>query len=320
MVSEEIVKKFVAQIKDKHSKINELIIEKDFYLTLLLNEISKNIEENKESLFSKLIFKGGTLLTRTHLNYHRISEDLDFTYLENGKLNKFSSKQRKKAISNFTDSLVQELNKIAKKFGLDFSPDKSDKKYCRVMDRKKVYSFKIHYKPVYGSKEFIKFEVNFNDELIYPYLFENIAHLFDAELIKDLEFIENIKINIKRNIPCYDLKEIAVEKIRAILTRQVIKERDLLDLFLISKKINLKNLENKKILDSESFIRGLLAKIQGNLETLEKGEKSIIEEKSKLALIEIKDEEYFDFEKMIIPLIIKIGKQSSLKIVSSQQK
>ena len=61
MVSENIVRKFIAQIKEKHKGVSESTIEKDFYLTLLLNEISKKIEENKKSLFSKLVFKGGTL-------------------------------------------------------------------------------------------------------------------------------------------------------------------------------------------------------------------------------------------------------------------
>src|SRR3989338_8428942 len=111
MVSADIIKRFVAQIKGKHKEINEPTIEKDFYLTLILNEISKHIDEYNKSPFSKLIFKGGTLLMRTHLNYHRISEDLNFTYLENEKLNKLSSKQRKKAITVFTKELAEKIDK-----------------------------------------------------------------------------------------------------------------------------------------------------------------------------------------------------------------
>ncbi len=315
MVSNEIIKRFVAQIKEKHKKINESIIEKDFYLTLLLNEISKHIDEDNKSPFSKLVFKGGTLLTRTHLNYHRISEDLDFTYLENEKLNKLSSKQRKKAITIFTKELAEKVDKISKKFNLDFSTDKKNKKYCKVMDRKNVYIFKIYYKPVYGTEESIKFEVNFNDELIYPVLFEDIKHLFDSELIKDLEFIEGIKIKIRKNIFCYDIKEIAGEKIRAILTRPAIKERDLLDLFLISKTIDLeKSLDKKKIVNkivsSKSFIKGLPKKIKENIEMLTKNRSNVIEERSKLTLVEIKENEYSDFEKKIIPFLVEIKEQA----------
>ncbi len=315
MISEEIIRKFAAKLKEKHKEISEPTIEKDFYLTLIINDISKNIEENKESLFSKLVFKGGTLLTRVHLNYHRISEDLDFTYLENQRLNRMSAKQRKKLISNITEELAEEINKISRKFSLDFSIDKTDKKYCHVMDRKNVYVFKIHYRPVYGVEEFIKVEVNFNDELIYPVSYEGINHLFDDELIKDLEFVEGVKIQIRKNIPCYDLKEIAGEKIRAILTRPAIKERDLLDLFLISNKISIeKDLDKKRIVDkivsSRSFIKGLAKKIKKNIEMLTLDKNAIIEEKSKLILIEIKEKEYLEFEKEITPLLVKIGEEA----------
>ena len=249
------------------------------------------------------------------MNYHRVSEDLDFTYLENEKLNKLSAKQRKKAISEITDELAEEISKISNKFYLDFSTDKSDKKYCKVMDRKNVYFFKIYYKPVYGVEEFIKFEVNFNDDLIYPILFEDIKHLFEPELVKDLEFVEGIKIQIRKNIPCYDIREIAGEKIRAILTRPAIKERDLLDLFLILKMIDLdKSLDKKrvvnKIVSSRSFIKGLSVKIRENINMLTQERKSILEERYKLVLIKIKEDEYSDFEKKIIPFIVEIGEQA----------
>ncbi|MBI5064606.1 nucleotidyl transferase AbiEii/AbiGii toxin family protein [Candidatus Woesearchaeota archaeon] len=318
MVSSEIIRRFVAQIKLMHPKINEPIIEKDFHLTLLLNEISESIEDDKNSSFAKLVFKGGTLLTRTHLNYHRISEDLDFTYLENEISNKLSAKQRKKFISEFTDKLVNEISKISKKHSLDFSPDKSNEKYCKVMDRKNVYLFKIHYRPVYGAEEFVKLEVNFNDELIYPYKCEEIKHLFDEELIKDLEFVEGIKINIKKNILCYDLREIAVEKIRAILTRPAIKERDLLDLFLISKSINISKLKKeeiiKKIIRTKSFVKGLAEKIATNIEMLTEHRHDIIEEKDKLVLIEINEKEYLKFEKEISLFLVEVGKDSLLEL------
>ncbi|MBI2106253.1 nucleotidyl transferase AbiEii/AbiGii toxin family protein [Candidatus Woesearchaeota archaeon] len=323
MVSQDIIRKFVAQIKEEHKEINEPTIEKDFYLTLMLNEISREIEENKESVFSKLVFKGGTLLTRAHLNYHRISEDLDFTYLENKKLNKTSSKQRRRIISKFTDQLANEISKISKKFDLDFSKNKTNKKYCKVMDRKNVYVFRIYYNPVYGSEEFIKFEINFNDELIYPILFEEIKHLFDSELIKDLEFVEDIKINMRKNIPCYNLREVAGEKMRAILTRPNIKERDLFDLFLISKKINVFALDKEKIVNkivsSKSFIKNLPSKIQTNLERLIEGEKNVIEEKDKLILIKFEEKEYSNFQKKLVPLLVDMGKQCLLELPKSKK-
>ena len=50
-------------------------------------------------------------------------------------------------------------------------------------------------------------------------------------------------------VDCYDIKEIAAEKIRAVLTRPIIQERDLLDLFFISERISIGNLDKKKIVN-----------------------------------------------------------------------
>ncbi|TRZ89371.1 MAG: hypothetical protein D4R88_05645 [Methanosarcinales archaeon] len=48
-------------------------IEKEYLLTLALEQIAK--------LDEKFIFKGGTALSKVYLDYYRISEDLDFTYI-----------------------------------------------------------------------------------------------------------------------------------------------------------------------------------------------------------------------------------------------
>lgn len=318
MVAPEIIRRFVAKIKEKHSHLNEITIEKDFYLTLLLNEISKDIEEDNQSPFRLLVFKGGTLLTRTHLQYHRISEDLDFTYLENKSWKSLSSQQRNKAIAQFTSQLAEKILTLSKKYGLDFSTTKSDRKYCHVLDRKSVYLFKVHYHPVYGTAELIKWEVNFNDELVYPPVVEDIRHLFDEELLRDLEFVEGIAINIKKNILCYDLREVAMEKMRAVLTRPVIKERDLLDLFLISRKVDLLGLEQDKIVDkiqsTSSFVKGLSAKIKQNPEILEQQRSSVLEERSQLALITIDEQEYARFEKKIMPVLLEVGRKALLRL------
>ena len=294
MVAAEMIRIFVAKIKEKHPSLNESMIEKDFYLTLLLSEISGGIEEDAESPFGRLAFKGGTLLARTHLQYHRISEDLDFTYLENKKLRSLSSQQRNRAISDFTYSLAKKIEVMSKKYGLDFSTDKSDQKYCHVLDRKMVYLFKIYFVPLHGTEGLIKCEVNFNDELVYPSVLEDIQHLFDAELLHDLEFAEGIRIKIKKNIPCYDLREVALEKMRAVLTRPAIKERDLLDLFLLSEKAGPLSLNSEKIvakiLSTASFVKGLSAKIKQNLEILSQHRYSVLEEKKQLALIAIDEE------------------------------
>ena len=53
------------------------IIEKDYFLTMLLEGISQN-KKLKESW----IFKGGTALRKVYFKEYRYSEDLDFTMLK----------------------------------------------------------------------------------------------------------------------------------------------------------------------------------------------------------------------------------------------
>ena len=67
--------KYIEQLKKHFNLANsESILEKDLLLTLILAEFEK-LDLGKE-----LIFKGGTLLSRNYLNYHRFSEDLDFVF------------------------------------------------------------------------------------------------------------------------------------------------------------------------------------------------------------------------------------------------
>jgi len=49
------------------------VIEKDFHLTRILNNVNKYLSAD-------IVFKGGTLLNKIYLDYHRLSEDLDFAY------------------------------------------------------------------------------------------------------------------------------------------------------------------------------------------------------------------------------------------------
>ena len=71
-----------------------------------------------------------------------------------------------------------------------------------------------------------------------------------------------------------------------------------------------------KIISSKSFIKGLSEKIKRNIDMLIKNRNAIIEERSKLSLIKIKEKEYSDFEKKIMPFLVEIGGQSLLKLES----
>jgi predicted nucleotidyltransferase component of viral defense system len=58
----------------KRDGVNWGVVEKDYFLTLLLEGVSVN-----DFLKENLVFKGGTALRKIYFKHYRYSEDLDFT-------------------------------------------------------------------------------------------------------------------------------------------------------------------------------------------------------------------------------------------------
>lgn len=229
-IPEKYINEVITKYKNK-PLIREMIV-KDLALSYILQGIFQNIQEDTKSPFQKIIFKGGTLLSKSYLNYHRISEDLDFTFEDNFRLNKLSNSQKKIEIKRFLkEEFLPALNKICENYNLDFDPNEIDdsktKKYCPV--KSTIYLTKFN---IYINKEEsnpIKIEINFCDELFRPASKSKISHLnaSSEHLIYPLKEIE---------LKSYNLNEILIEKVRAIVTRkEEVHERDIYDLFLLSK-------------------------------------------------------------------------------------
>src|SRR3989344_8865068 len=133
------------------------IIHKDLILTFILAEFQK-----EQGIFKDLIFKGGTLLSRNYLKYHRFSEDLDFVFKDSNSIRDLGRSPRERKVKVFLDYFVPELKKIADTLKLDFSTDRSNKKYCRMLSGRTVYTFKLYY----SESQFIKIEINFIEKMI----------------------------------------------------------------------------------------------------------------------------------------------------------
>ncbi|MEK7111724.1 MAG: nucleotidyl transferase AbiEii/AbiGii toxin family protein, partial [Patescibacteria group bacterium] len=83
--------KYIEQLKKHFNLANsESILEKDLLLTLILAEFEK-LDLGKE-----LIFKGGTLLSRNYLKYHRFSEDLDFVFKDSTSIRELTRSARER--------------------------------------------------------------------------------------------------------------------------------------------------------------------------------------------------------------------------------
>ncbi len=240
-------KKFIDHVGDKLGIKRRDLIEKDILLQMLLNELVKN-KEFKDNF----AFKGGTCLIRIYLGYFRFSEDLDFTYLNQKDFIGKSRSKIRESISEKIDKLGELIEVISKQFNLDFKLEKENRKYFEFGGSNAFVTFKLWYNSIILNKSsFIKIQLNFIEKLNYdikelPALFilgerdkQEIGVLFD-----EYSYLLN-PINIK----VYDLKEILIEKIRAILTRRGIKARDFVDVFLITKKdkLNLNDFKKKII-------------------------------------------------------------------------
>src|SRR3989338_9239154 len=93
--------KYIAEVKrNLHMIIADEIIEKDLLLSLILAEFERL------GLGKFLIFKGGTLLSRNFLKYHRFSEDLDFVHNDSNKIRELSRNARERRIKQDRKSVV----------------------------------------------------------------------------------------------------------------------------------------------------------------------------------------------------------------------
>src|SRR3989344_4993935 len=120
MASKINVEQYINEIKRRMNlNIDEDIIKKDLLLTLILAEFEKM------DLGRDLIFKGGTLLSRNYLKYHRFSEDLDFVFKDSSTIRDLPRIPRERKIKEFIDSFTPKLKEVAGALNLDFSIDRS---------------------------------------------------------------------------------------------------------------------------------------------------------------------------------------------------
>ena len=292
------LKSYVSEVrKNMNLEVSDEIIEKDLVLTLILAEFEKT------GLAKELIFKGGTLLSRNYLKYHRFSEDLDFVYKESNSIRDLTRNARERKVKAFLDYFVPELKKVADALEFDFSINRSDKRYCRMLSGRTVYTFKLYY----FQEKYVKVEINFIEKIVNTPTILSIKTITDFFDSKDLMFILGLKIE-NFNVLSYPLEEIKLEKYRAILTRKYLAERDLFDLYFISNPLNIDADEVvDKIKNSSLIKRQLTPLIEDKLKQLENGSFFTTKEKvSDLSITKYNKREFEDFKKKIKPLLIEI--------------
>ena len=295
------LKRYIAEVKSNLKvNVSDEIIEKDLLLTFILAEFEKR------GMGKELIFKGGTLLSRNYLKYHRFSEDLDFVHKNSNFIRELSRKEREKKIKQFIDYFIPELKKVADSLELDFSTNRSDTKFYNIRSGRVVYTFKPHY----SKTQYIKIEINFVEKMFELPQFISIKAITDFFDSKNLMQTLGLRLD-NFNVLSYSLNEIILEKYRAILTRKKFQERDLFDLFLIknSLKANIDQIV-EKIKISSLIKKELNILIKEKLKLLEEGKFFSSEEKiEQLAIQLYKEAEFEQFKEKIKPLLIDICEQ-----------
>lgn len=272
---------FVEKISNELGIKDNKLVEKDLYLQGLLLQLSKN------NYFTKnFVFKGGTCLTKAYFGYYRFSEDLDFTWI-NGKL--FEQKPAaisRKLLSKEINKIMNLFEEISKELQLDFKKEKSNPHYIQLGGSNRFATFKFWYTPINEEREtFIKIQINFVEKIIHQPKKKKLKSIYskDSEEL-EMEYPKFAAMAIQSpTFYVYDLKEIAAEKIRALLTRRGFKARDIIDLYMISKKgINIKNVKEMAIEKTIFMLKYL--KYKENLNNKSLPEKFTLGEEQKLLL------------------------------------
>ncbi len=230
----EKLKEFIAFLKPKTEVKSEELLEKDFVVNVILSGL-------KNGGYS---LKGGTCLSKAYLDYHRISEDLDFTFIDQDLFIGKTTKLVKRICSEKITALGKKLDEISKKYDFDFKPIKSDKKYIEIGSNNKLATFKVWYRSAFtGMDSFVKVQVTFVESLNFPITERTMAPLVDSTSFAetDKKYFEEFATFYKP-VKCltYDVREIACEKVRALLTRMGAKTRDIADLYFIEKRRGVK--------------------------------------------------------------------------------
>ena len=298
------MKEFVDYASGKLGISNKFLLEKDIILHRLLIKLSKT------KFCEDFIFKGGTCLIKCYYGYYRFSEDLDFTYSKQGDFENRSQKEVRRILSKNIDQTAKILSEISPDLNLKFIADKSDRKYIEIGGSNKFVTFKLWYNSdLLGSEQFIKIQINFVEKLLYKEVEMPIITLVKDIPRKEIGFLYSEYVDLLEivKIPCYDVKEILVEKARAILTRKVVKSRDFIDIYIISTKEGL----NIKLFEDEIIAKTLFMfqymKYVKNISNIAL-EQFILDEEEKI-LLQPLDKKFKEYLKIIIPYLNTISKK-----------
>ena len=181
------------------------LIEKDYYCSLLLHDLSGPFEQG-------LVFKGGTCLSKVHAEFFRLSEDLDFCI----PIRQDATKSQRRDAASTIKTHFSEIPRRLHTFEM-MEP-------FAVHNQWRQYDGRFAYRSVItGEREFIKVEVSLREEQLLP-----SAVLPARTLLRDPHSTGPALPPVPVRV--LQLQEAYAEKARAALTRREPAIRDFFDI------------------------------------------------------------------------------------------
>ncbi|MFT4249781.1 MAG: nucleotidyl transferase AbiEii/AbiGii toxin family protein [Candidatus Woesearchaeota archaeon] len=305
MITQKRLQRYIQFLKKQGQyTTGEEQFEKDYRLSLFLSELAQAAKKKEIQRLQTLVFKGGTLLTKAYLKYHRISEDLDFTHPQCNDIRELESiQQQERVIKHLVKELFDEIELIAQRTGLDFVHDRTNKRYVQLRNSRAIYVLHMHYiSTITNQKQSIKLEISFTEELQNKPVQITVPNLPDILGVQEQAQVIGVTLH-SPTIPCYPKTEIALEKFRAILTREQPKERDILDMYLLNKQLDLFEIPVqqiiRKIQASKRTLQNYTETLTKNCTQLQNQELHTQEDVQYLSLQTIDKQEYQEFKKQL---------------------
>lgn len=275
-MDKKILKDVIYYLSDEQGFIAS-VIEKDFHLTRILNGVN-------EYLSADIVFKGGTLLNKVYLNYHRLSEDLDFACRGNADLS--TRGKRSKAITPIREKMPAFL---------DMLELTSDNPQGKGFDNSTQYLFDIQYQSVLlDKKENIKLEISLRQP---PFLEPEqviIKHFFQDPFTGE-DLIEQGKVL------ALSLEESVAEKLKAAISRPIPAIRDYYDLWhFIRNRFDFNRSDFLEMVDKKLRLDGYERDYSQNLGLSEQVIKELKRSINANLVLMIRRDEKFDLDEVLM--------------------
>jgi predicted nucleotidyltransferase component of viral defense system len=181
------------------------LVEKDYFATVMLSFLADHAGD-------KLVFKGGTCLSKVHASFYRLSEDLDFMISLPVDAGRTQRRHAAAAVKNAIALVGAHLPALAVVEPLIGANDSTQ------------YNGAVCYvSPTSGQPENLLIEVSVREPLLRP-AFHGFARTILQDPISGNPMIGDLAL------PCIGLEEAMAEKFRAALSRRDAAIRDFYDL------------------------------------------------------------------------------------------